>query len=144
MTDNLQFQLRREQRQSSQPQFDDATDDTEDAATETSDAEALPKWITDLAKTEPEAYAVTAPFDELLEQLPQMRDADEITKRTYFDQLIQELVKVYYYRLRIVQLSDELTDKQKPLEQTKLLDECKETIAQLADWLETSDGSTTI
>lgn len=125
VNNKIQFQLRKLQRQPMQSQDDAITDDVE----------ALPKWISTL----PQIYSVTDEFDELLKQLPAMQAAPErITKQIYFKKLVEELVKIYYYRLRIVQLSDKITDKQKPLDEATLIQECKETVAQLANWLEVS------
>lgn len=118
VTNNVQFQLRKKQREEMRPSL--------------SRVEVLPSWTTRL----PAGYPVTADFDQLLEELPTMRTlTDAAAKEDYLHQLTAELAKIYYYRLRIVQLSDKLTDQQKPIEQKKLLSECSETLAKLKGWL---------
>lgn len=96
-----------------------------------------PKWL----KTLPQVYTLTAPLSLLLDHLPYVHASrNQAAIKTYFEKVTAELVKIYAYQLRIVDLSDAIPEKDKPAELNRLLEECNHHLATITHWL-TYDGA---
>ncbi len=100
---------------------------------------ALPKWV----KTMPQVYEFTRPLMILLGQLMQVRaTGDQKVIDDYFKRVVTELAKIYGFRVRIVQLSDTIPEKDKTTAIDELLKECSEYLTNIAVWLNYGRTST--
>ena len=98
--------------------------------------EPTPRWLTTL----PQIYHLTEQFSILLDQLPAVRATQNSTTiKNYFKMLVAELVKIYVYRLRLIELSDTIDEKDKPTMIDRLLEECRAYITTLAELVNYGD-----
>lgn len=91
-----------------------------------------PKWL----KTLPQVYSLTTPFTALLDQLPLVRaTGNEEAMKSYYKRVVEELAKVLAFRVRIVELSDRIAENEKSIEINRLIDECNQYLAAIAQLL---------
>jgi hypothetical protein len=102
-------------------------------ATVSDDDIQQPKWFSNI----PQAHKITAEFNHLLDQLPIIQNlTDPRVKEQHFNQIVAELVKIYYYRARIIQLSFTISDSDKPTQIQALFNECKQVIADITYYVQ--------
>lgn len=94
---------------------------------------AEPKWL----KAMPQIYSLTAPLSILLHQLPLVQSThNESATKVYWQKLVAEITKVYAYRVRLVELSDRIPEKDKAAAIDRLIAKCNDYLATLANLLE--------
>jgi hypothetical protein len=86
-----------------------------------------PKWLDTIQTPQEElAHRLTQHYVALLKQLPQMAiNANASAQAAYMHTLVAELVKLYYLRMRFVELDTQLTAPIQQHRLTELAQDCK-------------------
>lgn len=96
-----------------------------------------PKWMESLqiplTAKHPETNELLAPLAELLTQLPIVAaTTSKSAKESYYTQVIQELSRVFYIRMRLILTSDELSKTEKQSRTASLSKQFKSTVLKIA------------
>lgn len=92
------------------------------------DVAAQPRWL----KTMPQVYDLTLSFTTLLDQLTAVRSTHNVTViKNYFKKVAAELIKIYTYRLRIIELSTSIPENDKATLCDQLIEECQQRLNEI-------------
>lgn len=102
--------------------------------TELTNENVEPVWLQNLHSTvqHQQATTLTRKFSNLLKQLPLVaKTSSAAAINTYLEQVIAELAKIYYVRLRLVELNGTMTATEREKESGALLHECQTHFAHI-------------
>ncbi|MFA5995127.1 MAG: hypothetical protein WCW27_06475 [Patescibacteria group bacterium] len=87
-----------------------------------------PAWLIKQQTTQQQlAQRLTNHFQQLLQQLPVVANTNNLAaKQTFLRTITTELAKIYYLRLRMVELNDQLTPATKQARLQQLAQDCQQ------------------
>lgn len=123
MVDNFNVQQNLKRKLAAQKHQDRFAEPLEDGST----TPPQPKWLDTIQTSQAElAHRLTQHYTALLNQLPSIAiNTDANTQASYMHELIAELVKIYYLRMRFVELDTQLTAPIQQQRLTELAQDCK-------------------
>lgn len=97
-----------------------------------------PTWLQNLYSTvqHQQASILTQKFSDLLKQLPLVAKTNNTAAiDLYLENVIAELAKIYYVRLRVVELNDQIQLAEKNQKKQQLVEECQTRLATVLELL---------
>ncbi|MBI2415206.1 MAG: hypothetical protein HYV33_00920 [Candidatus Kerfeldbacteria bacterium] len=116
----------------------DLTHDKQQAkqqSAETAASLSIPRWLKTL--TAPQTSALIHTLEQLLDHLPTVLQSHDATIRlNYYKKIAAELTKIYYVRMRIIELSDTMPERDKPQQLDAMQQELKNRLLEVAGMID--------